>query len=330
METAPLRIVIAAEDDYAATDRIDRWLASRLSARDDLPPLSRSRLKALILDGRVSEGGRTISNPSAPVKPGQTYAIIVPEAVSAIPEAEAIGLTVIYEDNDLIVIDKPAGMVVHPAPGSEEGTLVNALLAHCGDSLSGIGGVRRPGIVHRIDKDTSGLIVAAKTDAAHQGLTVRFAAHAIERSYRALVWGTPHPLKGRIEAPIGRSPRNRKKMAVLHNGGRHAVTHYATLHRYGDTASQVECRLETGRTHQIRVHMAHLGHSLVGDPVYGTNGARRKETPAVRLLRGFPRQALHAVTLGFEHPVKGTALRFESPLPADLGDLLDRLGACEF
>ena len=320
-----MRIVIAAEDDYAATDRIDRWLASRLSARDDLPPLSRSRLKALILDGRVSEGGRTISNPSAPVKPGQTYAIIVPEAVSAIPEAEAIGLTVIYEDNDLIVIDKPAGMVVHPAPGSEEGTLVNALLAHCGDSLSGIGGVRRPGIVHRIDKDTSGLIVAAKADAAHHGLTVRFAPHAIVSSYRALVWGTPHPLKGRIEAPIGRSPRNRKKMAVLH-----AVTQYATLHRYGDTASQVECRLETGRTHQIRVHMAHLGHSLLGDPDYGTNGARGKETRAVRLLRGFTRQALHAVTLGFEHPVKGTALRFESPLPADLGDLLDRLGACEF
>lgn len=302
------------------TDRIDRWLAGRLAEMADVPKLSRSRLKNLILDGRVSAGEATIADPSEAVKPGQTYRIAVPTPEPADPEPEAISLTVIYEDDHLIVVDKPAGMVVHPAPGSTEGTLVNALLAHCGGSLSGIGGVRRPGIVHRIDKDTSGLMVVAKSDEAHHGLVVQFAAHTIDRLYRAITRGVPSKTVDRIEGPIGRSQRNRKKMAVTAKG-KAAVTHYKLLERFGTRAALVECRLETGRTHQIRVHMTHIGHPLIGDPLYG----RGHKAGDPEYVRGFARQALHAAVIGFEHPLTKERLRFESPLPADMEALLDGL-----
>ncbi len=222
-------------------------------------------------------------------------------------------------------------MTVHPAPGAPDGTLVNALIAHCGDSLSGIGGVRRPGIVHRIDKDTSGLLVVAKTDAAHHGLARLFAEHTIERAYRAVCWGTPVPPAGRVEGAIGRHPRDRVRMAVRPDGsGKAAVTHYRTLRRFGDVASLLECRLETGRTHQIRVHLTHIGHPLVGDPVYGRGRTARMAgvpEPVREKLRGFGRQALHAAVLGFAHPIGGAPLRFESPLPADLSDLVAALEA---
>lgn len=324
-------IVDASPEALAAQpgDRIDRWLAHSLGARDDVPPLSRNRLKSLILDGQVSADGATISDPSDSVKPGARYRIVVPPAAPAEPEAQDLPLTVVYEDAALIVIDKPAGMTVHPAPGAPDGTLVNALIAHCGDSLSGIGGVRRPGIVHRIDKDTSGLLVVAKNDAAHHALARLFAEHTIERVYRAICWGVPVPPAGRIEGAIGRHPRDRVRMAVRPEGsGKPAVTRYRTLRRFGDAAALLECRLETGRTHQIRVHLAHVGHPLVGDPVYGRGRTARLggiPESAKDRLRGFGRQALHAAVLGFIHPVSGETLRFESPLPADLADLLGGL-----
>lgn len=326
---APAIIVVDATAEALASDpgdRIDRWLTRRLDARDGVPPLSRNRLKTLILDGRVQADGATISDPSDAVKPGARYRIEVPAAAPAEPEGQDLPLAVVYEDAALIVIDKPAGMTVHPAPGAPRDTLVNALIAHCGSSLSGIGGVRRPGIVHRIDKDTSGLLVVAKTDAAHHGLARLFADHTIERVYRALCWGAPVPPAGRIEGAIGRHPRDRVRMAVRPDGaGKPAVTHYRTQRRFGDAAALLECRLETGRTHQIRVHLAHLGNPLVGDPVYGRGRtARLAGVPeaAREKLRGFPRQALHAAVLGFAHPVSGETLRFESPLPADFADLL--------
>jgi len=312
--------VVAAE----AGARLDRLLAA------SLPQYSRSRLKALIEDGRVSSAGATITEPSYRVKQGQRFAIFVPEAAPAIPEAQAIALDVVYEDDDVIVIDKPAGMVVHPAPGNYAGTLVNALLAHCGASLAGIGGVRRPGIVHRLDKDTSGLMVVAKTDAAHAALTRQFAARTVERAYAAVVWGVPYPPEGEIEGNIGRSPRNRKKMAVLAGGGRPAVTRYRVERRFGPVgspaASLVECRLATGRTHQIRVHMAHRGHPVIGDGVYGggATGMRRAAVgPAgCEAIGRLGRQALHARTLGFVHPRTGETLRFASRLPRDINDLI--------
>jgi 23S rRNA pseudouridine1911/1915/1917 synthase len=278
------------------------------------------------------------------VKPGETYVIDIPPPLPAEPEAENFPLNVVHEDADLIVIDKPAGMVVHPAPGWERGTLVNALLHHCGASLTGIGGARRPGIVHRIDKDTSGLLVVAKTEAAHAGLSAQFATHDIERSYLALSWGAPSRadprLAGlvgvsfepggwvRIEAPLGRHPVDRKRMAVRADG-RHAVTRLRAIESFGPPerpiASMLECRLETGRTHQIRVHATHIGHALVGDPVYGRGRVvpeRLLAPEAARALRDFPRQALHAARLGFRHPTAGTELRFDSPLPADMAALL--------
>lgn len=322
-----LQIEIASGDAGTRqenTDRVDRWLAARLAEMPDAPKLSRSRLKNLILDGRVSAGDATITDPSGAVKPGQTYRIDVPPPEPAEPEPEAISLTVVYEDDDLIVVDKPAGMVVHPAPGSSEGTLVNALLAHCGNSLSGIGGVRRPGIVHRIDKDTSGLMVVAKRDEAHHGLVVQFAAHSIERLYRAVVRGIPPKPSGRIEGPIGRSARNRKKMAVT-SKGKPAVTHYKVLERFGERAALIQCQLETGRTHQIRVHMTHIGHPLIGDPVYG-RGSRAGDPEEVKT---FGRQALHAAVLGFEHPISKEFLRFESPVPADMERLIVTLRQSE-
>jgi 23S rRNA pseudouridine1911/1915/1917 synthase len=240
-----------------------------------------------------------------------------------------MALKIVYEDGDLIVIDKPAGLVVHPAPGTAEGTLVNALLAHCGDSLSGIGGVRRPGIVHRLDKDTSGLIVAAKNDAAHEALSAQFAARTVSRAYLALVWGIPRPAEGEIAGNIGRSPLNRKKMAVRRAGGRAALTRYAVRRRFRDVASLVECRLATGRTHQIRVHLAHIGHPVIGDAAYGgglTAARRRGAGDAVeRLLTGLNRQALHAARLGFRHPRTAEGLEFTSELPLEIDDLINSL-----
>jgi 23S rRNA pseudouridine1911/1915/1917 synthase len=318
-------------------ERLDRWLAETMPVADGVAPagapLSRSRLKALVLDGHVRLDGETITDPSRKIKPGEAYRVALPEAVAAEPEAQDIPLNVVYEDAHLIVVDKPAGLVVHPAPGSPERTLVNALLHHCGDSLSGIGGVKRPGIVHRIDKDTSGLIVAAKTDAAHQGLAALFAAHDIERSYLALIWGHLAPLQGRIEGDIGRDPKDRKRMAVVGRNGKAAVTHYATEKLIFDAKGQpvcalLRCDLETGRTHQIRVHLTSKGHPLVGDALYGRSRSRRRfalDEALTARLTGFPRQALHAATLGFRHPVTGEDLHFVSPLPADMAELLAAL-----
>lgn len=315
-----------------AGNRIDRVLA------DEVPGLSRSRAKALLGSGAVrcfqdengSDSGATISEPSRSVKQGERYKITIPDAEDATPTPEAIPLSVVFEDEDLIVINKPVGMVVHPAPGNATGTLVNALLHHCRGSLSGIGGVRRPGIVHRIDKDTSGLMVAAKSDAAHQGLAKQFADHSIERKYLAIVRGLPQPARGRIEAAIARHPQNRKKMAVRERG-RHAVTHYQTNEIFSvgkkPLASLVSCELETGRTHQVRVHMAHLGNALIGDPVYGRN-LRLPGGVSERLIAEvgkFSRQALHAAVLGFKHPVRGNDIRFENDLPPDMARLIEVL-----
>ncbi|MBT7756839.1 MAG: RluA family pseudouridine synthase, partial [Rhodospirillaceae bacterium] len=259
------------------------------------------------------------------VKPGERIDLTVPPAEEAIPLPQAMDLDIVFEDEHLIVIDKPAGLVVHPAPGNPDHTLVNALLAHCGDSLSGIGGVRRPGIVHRLDKDTSGLMVAAKHDTAHIGLSELFARHDIQRRYRALVWGRPRQAKGRIEGNIGRDPNNRKKMAVVTKGGKPAVTHFTQVEAYGQTATLVDCRLETGRTHQIRVHMASLGHPVLGDPLYSR--ARRGRTADLDQdlrtgIADFKRQALHAAELGFRHPVDGRDLIFHAEPPHDMQALL--------
>lgn len=310
----------------SATDtggRLDRLLA------DSLPAYSRSRMKSLIEDGRVSCAGATITDPSYRVKPGQNFAIFIPEAAPAAPLPQAIALTIVHEDEDLIVIDKPADMVVHPAPGNPDGTLVNALLAHCGDSLSGIGGIRRPGIVHRLDKDTSGLIVVAKNDAAHEGLSSQFEARTIERAYAAVVWGVPRPSKGEIEGNIGRSPHHRQKMTVRREGGRRALTRYAVIRRFGAVASLVECRLATGRTHQIRVHLAHIGHPVVGDTVYGggMTAARRRDAGAdvEQVVLALNRQALHAKLLGFRHPATGQQLHFESEIPHEINELIRSL-----
>jgi len=322
-EEKRIEVALPAE---AGGERLDRALAGALAGQSE--PLSRSRLKTLIEEGRVSSGERTISDPSLRVKPGQRFIVAIPAPADPRPRAQEIGLQVVYEDDALIVIDKPAGMVVHPAPGNEEATLVNALIAHCGASLSGIGGVRRPGIVHRLDKDTSGLIVAAKTDAAHQGLAADFAAHRIERAYAAVVWGVPQPRSGEIAGNIGRHRVNRKKMAVLARGGKPALTRYRVVRALGPAASLVECRLATGRTHQVRVHLAHLGHPVIGDPLYGrsTPARLRSLTPAARAaVEGFRRQALHARLLGFRHPVSGIALRWEAPLPADMEGLIRSL-----
>jgi 23S rRNA pseudouridine1911/1915/1917 synthase len=304
-------------------ERLDRALAHAL------PELSRTRLKALIEAGQVSRDGAPVREPSTRVKTGQTFAIILPNPTPATPVAQSIALVVLYEDQDVIVIDKPAGLVVHPAPGNQDLTLVNALLAHCGDSLTGIGGVLRPGIVHRLDKDTSGVLVAAKTARAHASLSAQFAARTVERSYLAAVWGSPSPASGAIEAPIGRSPANRKKMAVVGRGGKPALTRYRTERRFaGGRASLLECRLATGRTHQIRVHLTHIGHALIGDPVYGRAGRRAGVPPALAAAAaGMARQALHAASLGFAHPADGRPVRFTRNPPADMADLLVSLEA---
>jgi 23S rRNA pseudouridine1911/1915/1917 synthase len=285
-----------------------------------VPTLSRERLKVLINAGQVTQDGAAVRDPSRKSHAGDAYAVMVPAPAPAHNEAQDIPLVVAYEDDHLIVIDKPAGLVVHPAAGNLDGTLVNALLHHCGGSLSGIGGVARPGIVHRIDKDTSGLMVAAKTDRAHEGLAKQFAAHTIDRRYRAIVNGRPMPAAGSVDAPLARSAANRKKVAIV-AGGKRAVTHYTLLQPLRD-AALVECRLETGRTHQVRVHMASLGHALLGDPVYGrTKQAHR----GVIETLGFRRQALHAARLGFIHPITGDALSFDSAMPRDMQELFSQL-----
>jgi len=301
--------------------RLDKALA------DGAPDLSRARIQALLAEVQVTLDGRPVAGASGKAAPG-TYVIRLPAPRPAEPQAEALPLAVLYEDEHLIVVDKAAGMAVHPAPGSETGTLVNALLHHCGASLSGVGGVARPGIVHRIDKDTSGVMVAAKSDAAHRGLSDLFARHDIERVYVALVRGAPQPPRGTIVTRIGRSPHDRKKMAVLRSGGREAITHYETTRTFGrdrPVAARIACRLETGRTHQIRVHLASKGSPCLGDPVYGAGAAAGPVREAVA-ASGLARQALHASVLGFVHPVTGAALRFESPLPPDMAELEARLG----
>ena len=272
--------------------------------------------------------GAPATNPSAKVAAGCAYAIHLPPPDDPQARPQDIPLVVVHEDPHLIVVDKPAGMVVHPAAGNADGTLVNALLHHCAGQLSGIGGVARPGIVHRIDKDTSGLIVVAKSDAAHEGLARQFADHSLERAYRAICAGVPRPAAGTVNARLGRSDHDRKKMAVLPDGasrGKHAITHYTTLQAFAH-AALIECRLETGRTHQVRVHLAHLGHPLLGDPVYG-----RDPKPLRPLLKqlGFARQALHAAVLGFVHPVTGQRLSFASEIPPDMRELIDELAHCD-
>jgi 23S rRNA pseudouridine1911/1915/1917 synthase len=323
-ETADIRrLIITAADDGV---RLDRVLASRVSE------LSRSRIKALVLAGQVTIDGELILDPGRKVRADNAIAIAVPAPEPAVPRAEPIPLDIVYEDDAIIVIDKPKGLVVHPAAGNWTGTLVNALIAHCGDSLSGIGGVRRPGIVHRLDKDTTGLLVVAKTDSAHRKLAAQFADHgrtgALERAYLAFAWGVPARAKGTIDKPIDRHPQARDKMAVR-SGGRPAVTHWQVLERYAgtdekDVASLVECRLETGRTHQIRVHLAAIGHPLLGDSVYGPGfKTKAKQLPerAREALAALDRQALHAHILALEHPVTGELLQFRSELPADLAAL---------
>jgi len=310
-------------------ERLDRFLTGRL------PDMSRSRLQSLIKEGYAVQAGGTIVEPNTRVKPGQAYEITVPAPEPAEPEGENIPLDITFEDDHLIVIDKPAGLVVHPAPGNWSGTLVNALIHHCGDSLSGIGGVRRPGIVHRLDKETSGLMVVAKTDAAHKALSSQFADHGrtgpLVRKYTALVWGVPFRRKDTIKAALGRKTDNRLKMGIVKEGGRLAITHYEVMETYAASeednthiAARVICALETGRTHQIRVHMAHIGHPLLGDGAYGA-GFKTKALllgeSTCRALEKLHGQALHAHLLGFAHPISGETLCFESKLP----DALSRL-----
>ena len=295
--------------------RLDKALAELL------PELSRERLKSLIVEGEVTTDGRTL-NPSVKVAAGQLYAVNIPAPAEAEAIAQDIPVNIVHEDADLIVVDKPAGLVVHPAAGNLDGTLVNALLHHCRGELSGIGGVARPGIVHRIDKDTSGLLVVAKSDRAHEGLAQQFKAHSIDRLYAAIVYGLPRPTAGTVDTWIGRSDADRKKMAVHREGrGKHAVTHYRTIERLAG-AALVECKLETGRTHQVRVHMAHLGHPLIGDPVYSRD---RKGFKTILETLRFKRQALHAKRLGFIHPLTGQKLSFDSALPTDMQELLSEL-----
>ena len=341
-------------DEESAGTRLDRWLAEQVAE------LSRSRLKGLIEDGQVTPSHDAKIDPKFKISAGETYTLTLPDPEPATPEPEDIPLEVLFEDEHLIVIAKPAGMVVHPAPGAWSGTLVNALLHHCGDSLSGIGGVARPGIVHRLDKDTSGVMVVAKSEVAHTALVARFQAHDMDRRYLAVTRGAPRPLIGRIETRIDRSSSDRKKMAVVRESkqtasaewhepdgdgwvdrGKQAITNYTTLEGFGaldeksglPAAALVECRLETGRTHQIRVHMDHINTPVIGDPVYGKHrgikafGEGEAFIEATTAARKFPRQALHAYILGFEHPVTGEALHFEQAPPEDMADLIAKLRA---
>ncbi len=314
------RTIIVTEEEHGS--RLDKVLAARL------PEVSRARVQALMEQGCVTRDGAVFDQASWKVRLGETYVVSVPPPVDAAPQAQAIALDVVYEDDHLLVINKSPDMVVHPGAGNHDGTLVNALLAHCGDSLSGIGGVKRPGIVHRLDKETSGLMVVAKSDAAHQGLSLQLSTRTLKRVYNALVWGVPSPASGRIETQIGRHPTQRTKMAVLPTGGREAVTDYRTLETFGVVAALVECRLQTGRTHQIRVHMAHQHNWLLGDPVYSRPSQGRFlklhkiGEAASAALQGFGRQALHAAQLEFIHPISHNKISLSAPLPDDMAQLL--------
>ncbi len=299
----------------ATSGRIDKALA-------EASGLSRERVKALMAEGAVAVDDTPATNPSAKARAGSTFTITVPPAAEAEAQPQDIPLDIAFEDEHLIVVNKPAGMVVHPAAGNADGTLVNALLHHCKGALSGIGGVARPGIVHRIDKDTSGLLVVAKSTAAHEGLAAQFADHSIKRRYKAVCGGHPNPSSGTIKTRIGRSDNNRKKMAVLpdtSSRGKHAITHYKTIEKLNN-CSLIECRLETGRTHQIRVHLGSIGHALLGDPTYGRTPARLR---AILKELGFARQALHAASLGFDHPVTGEFVEFQAEIPVDMRELID-------
>lgn len=336
---APDKQPVAGKEEFRvrpeeAGMRLDQWLALRLS-----PALSRSRVQALIRAGAIHAPEGPAGEPKRKIVAGERYFLALPEPEPAGPEPEPIPLQILYEDDQLIVIDKQAGLVVHPGAGNPAGTLVNALLHHCGDTLSGIGGVKRPGIVHRLDKDTSGVMVVAKSDRSHRALAQAFADHGrngdLERSYLALVWGTPKRLADRIDAPLGRASRDRTQRAVVASGhadARQAVTHYKVAERFGlrpdssAAASLVECRLETGRTHQIRVHMAHIGHPVIGDPVYGRalrSKAAALPEPLGSEVAAFPRQALHAASLAFRHPADGRMMHFETPPPPDMMKLME-------
>jgi len=335
------RLIFTVSEDYAGS-RLDKWLSEAADG------LTRSRVKALIEGGALSRNGAVFSDASWKIRLNETYALTMPPLAPAAPTAEKIALDIHYEDADIIVINKPAGLVVHPAAGNWAGTLVNALIAHCGDSLSGVGGVARPGIVHRLDKDTSGLLVAAKHDAAHVKLSAAFSVHDVERAYDAIAVGAPRPAVGTIDAPLARATGDRKKMSVVSENNdrpdqRRAVTHYRVIENFGRSrarlagdamASLIECRLETGRTHQIRVHLSSTGCPLIGDPLYGRGPGLAGLKPgddaadhAIAVLTAFRRQALHARILGFEHPISGETLRFEAPPPADFEALLEALRA---
>lgn len=314
--------------------RLDLWLTEQLA-----PDYSRNRIKGLIEDGAVSRNGQIVLLPKQKLQQDDEITLILPEPAAPEPEGEAIELSILHEDADIIIINKPAGLVVHPGAGNWTGTLVNALIHHCGESLSGIGGVKRPGIVHRLDKDTTGVMVVAKNDHAHKYLSAAFADHGetgdLERAYLALVWGTPPRQTGTINAHLGRSTKDRMKQAVVpeqRDGARHAVTHFTVIERFGmksdgtAMASLVECRLETGRTHQIRVHMTHIGHPLIGDPDYGMafkTKVNKLPEALAELVRTFPRQALHAYLLAFAHPATGELMEFETELPEDLAQLVE-------
>lgn len=318
---APIRVTALAEH---AGLRVDRFIA------DAVGTLSRSRIKILIEQARLSIDGRPVTEPADPVRAGSLYTLDVPPPIPATPLPQVIPFTILYEDGDLIVLDKPAGLVVHPAPGNLDGTLVNALLAHCGPGFTGIGAERRPGIVHRLDKDTSGVMVAAKTQLANDKLTAAFAARDLDRAYHALCWGTLSPPTGEIEGAIGRDTRDRKRMAVVARGGKLALTRYRTLQAWRTNLALLECRLATGRTHQIRVHLSVNGHPLVGDPLYLRRvpaSAKAIPQPLQGHLLDFPRQALHAASLGFAHPRTGRPLSFQTPLPADMESLLQDVKA---
>ena len=309
-------IIEIALDASQAGWRLDRALAVQI------PTLSRDRLKVLTKAGALTRNATPVRDPAIKVKGDERFSLAIPEPEPAHNEAQEIPLPILYEDEHLLVVDKPAGLVVHPAAGNRDGTMVNALLHHCGGSLSGIGGVARPGIVHRIDKDTSGLLVVAKHDRAHEGLAKQFADHSIDRRYLAIVSDVPRQAQGTVDAPLARSSQNRKKIAIVGEGrGKRAVTHWRRLEILKD-AALVECRLETGRTHQVRVHMASLGHPLVGDPVYGRT---RKAHRGLLKSLGFHRQALHAAQLGFVHPVSKENLNIQSPLPSDIQELFGTL-----
>lgn len=306
--------------DFKA-QRIDKFLSGCF------PEISRSQIQRLIALGNVVCDDVTIGDNAYKIREGESFVLTVPEAEDADPVPQNILLDVVYEDKDLVVVNKPAGMVVHPAPGSWDGTLVNALLYHCKD-LSGIGGVKRPGIVHRIDKETSGILVVAKNDEAHKGLCEQFAEHSIERTYYAICFGTPNPVEGTIEGNIGRSPYDRKKMAVVKTGGKPAITHYKTVENFKNMAAMLKCNLETGRTHQIRVHLAKIGNNLIGDKVYVKAkkiSAKSVDEDKRTFINNFSRQALHAQSLGFIHPITGEKMFFEAEIPDDLKQLLNVL-----